>query len=195
MKLQDRLPDSVTVLGKRYKLNLDFRNVLRMMETMERDDLIPTARTYLALKCVMKRPPRNPGPVLDAVRELLFPARKHGDGKRLTSFEQDADLIRAAFRQAYGINLYRDKLHWLEFSALLSVLPEGSRYSEVLGIRARPMPAATKYNQAEREWLAKAKAACALEMSEDDRERAYAEGVKSVFAGLLAWAEGSEKHG
>ncbi len=195
MKLQDRLPDSVTVLGKRYKLNLDFRNVLRMMETMERDDLIPAARTYLALKCVMKRPPRNPGPVLDAVRELLFPERKHGDGKRLTSFDQDADLIRAAFRQAYGINLYRDKLHWIEFSALLSVLPEGSRYSEVLGIRARPMPRATKYNQAEREWLAKAKAACALEMSEDDRERAYAEGVKSVFAGLLAWAEGSEKHG
>ena len=31
MKLQDRLPDSVTVLGKRYKLDLDFRNVLRMM--------------------------------------------------------------------------------------------------------------------------------------------------------------------
>ena len=56
------------------------------------------------------------------------------------------------------------------------------------------MPPATKYNQAEREWLAKAKAACALEMSDDERERAYAEGVKSVFAGLLAWAEGSEKH-
>ena len=194
MKLQDRLPDSVTVLGKRYRLDLDFRNILRMMEVMARDDLIPSARAYLALKCVMKRPPKNPGPVLDAVRGLLFPERKHGDGKRLTSFEQDADLIRAAFRQAYGIDLYRDKLHWMEFSALLSVLPEGSRYSEVLGIRSRPMPAATKYNQAEREWLAKAKAACALEMSENDRERAYAEGVKSVFAGLLAWAEGSEHH-
>ena len=65
----------------------------------------------------------------------------------------------------------------------------------MIGIRARDMPAATKYNQAEREWLAKAKAACALEMSDDDRARAYAEGVKSVFAGLLAWAEGSEKNG
>ena len=28
-----------------------------------------------------------------------------------------------------------------------------------------------------------------------ERERAYAEGVKSIFAGLLAWAEGSEKNG
>ena len=103
-------------------------------------------------------------------------------------------MIRAAFRQAYGIDLYRDRVHWMEFQALLAALPEGSRYSEVLGIRAREMPPATKYNQAEREWLAKAKAACALEMSDDERERAYAEGVKSVFAGLLAWAEGSGKH-
>lgn len=195
MKLQDRLPDSVTVWGRKYRLNLDFRNVLRLMETMARDDLIPGARDYLALKCVMRRPPRDAARVLEEVRKLLFPAQKPADGKRLTSFEQDADLIRAAFRQAYGIDLYRDRLHWVEFSALLSALPEGSRYSEVLGIRARPMPAATKYNQAEREWLAKAKAACALEMSEDERRRAYAEGVKSVFAGLLAWAEGSEKHG
>ena len=195
MKLQDRLPDSVTVWGRKYRLDLDFRNVLRLMETMARDDLIPGARDYLALKCVMRRPPRDAARVLEAVRRLLFPAQRPADGKRLTSFEQDADLIRAAFRQAYGINLYRDRLHWMEFSALLSALPDGSRYSEVLGIRARPMPAATKYNQAEREWLAKAKAACALEMSEDERRRAYAEGVKSVFAGLLAWAEGSEKHG
>ena len=195
MRLQDRLPNSVTVLGKRYRVDLDFRNVLRMMEVMARDDLIPGARDYLALKCVMKRPPRHTGPMIEALRALLFPERKHRDGQRLTSFEQDADLIRAAFRQAYGIDLFRDKLHWMEFSALLSVLPEGSRYSEILGIRARPMPAATKYNQAEREWLAKAKAACALEMSEDERQRVYAEGVKSVFAGLLAWAEGSEKHG
>ena len=197
MKLQERLPESIKVNGRRYKLDLDFRNVLRMMDILARNDLIPAARDWLALKCVVKRPPKKSAELMEELRALLFPARKktETDGKRLTSFEQDADLIRAAFRQAYGIDLYRDKLHWIEFTALLSALPEGSRYSEVLGIRARPMPAATKYNQAEREWLAKAKAACALEMSDDERERAYAEGVKSIFAGLLAWAEGSEKNG
>ena len=193
MKLYERLPDCVTVDGKKYRLDLDFRNVLRMIEVLSRDDLIPAAREYLALKCVMHRPPKRGGAVLDELRKLLFPANRKADGKRLTSFEQDADMIRAAFRQAYGIDLYRDKVHWMEFQALLSALPEGSRYSEVLGIRAREMPPATKYNQAEREWLAKAKAACALEMSDDERDRAYAQGVKSVFAGLLAWAEGSEK--
>ena len=196
MKLQERLPDSITVGKRRYRLNLDFRNVLRLMDVIARDDLIPAARDYLALKCVMKRPPKDASAVMEELRKLLFPAHKtQTDGKRLTSFEQDADLIRAAFRQTYGIDLYRDKLHWLEFTALISALPEGNRYTEVLGIRARPMPAATKYNQSEREWLAKAKAAYALEMSENEQEKAYAEGVRSLLTGLLAWAKGSEKNG
>jgi hypothetical protein len=189
MKLYERLPDRVEVGGHKYRVDLDFRNVLRMMEVMGRDDLIPEARDWLALRCIMRRPPKKPRELLAAVRALLFPARKGGDGQRLTSFEQDADLIRAAFRQAYGIDLYRDRLHWLEFTALLSALPDGSRYSDVLGIRARPMPAATKYNQQEREWLAKAKAAVALEMDDKERAKAYEQGVKALFAGLVAWAE------
>lgn len=197
MKLYERLPERVTVDGRSYRLNLDFRNVLRMMDVMGRDDLLPGARDWLALRCIMRRPPKRTTALMAAVRALLFPARKgSGDGKRITSFEQDADLIRAAFRQAYGINLYRDKLHWMEFAALLSALPEGSRYSEVLGIRARPMPAPTKYNAQEREWLAKAKAAYALEMDDKERARAYEQGVKALFAGLIAWAEkGGETDG
>ena len=196
MKLHERLPDSVTVDGRRYRLDLDFRNALKMTEVMARDDLIPGARDFLALKCVMRRPPQNAAPVLRAVCALLFPPKKReDDGKRLTSFRQDADLIRAAFLQAYGINLWRDRLHWLEFTALLNALPEGSRYSEILSIRARPMPAPTKYNQAEREWLAKAKAACALELSEAERQHAYEHGVKSVARALIAWAERGETNG
>lgn len=196
MKLYERLPDRVTVDGHRYRLNLDFRNVLRMMDVMGRDDLLPGARDWLALRCIMRRPPKKPGNVLNAVRTLLFPAHKEGNRPRITSFEHDADLIRAAFRQAYGIDLYRDKLHWVEFSALLAALPEGSRYSDVLGIRARPMPAPTKYNAQEREWLAKAKAAVALEMDDKERAAAYEQGVKALFAGLIAWAEkGGETNG
>jgi hypothetical protein len=188
MKLHERLPEHVEVNGRRYRLDLDFRNVLRMMDTLGRDDLLPGAREYLALRCIMRKPPKRTGPVLGAVRELLFPERK-GDGQRLTSFEQDAGLIRAAFRQAYGIDLYRDRLHWIEFTELLSALPDGSRYSEVLGIRARPMPTPTKYNQQEREWLARAKAAYALELDEKERAKAYEQGVKALFAGLIAWAD------
>ena len=47
MKLQDRLPEGVEVDGKWYKLDLDFRNVLRMIEVLDRDDLMPEAKAYI----------------------------------------------------------------------------------------------------------------------------------------------------
>ena len=112
MKLQDKLPEGVTVDGKFYKLDFDFRNVLRMMDILQREDLVYEAREYLALKCLTKRP-KNASRVMVAVRLLLFDEKPTEDTTKITSFEQDAGLIRAAFRQAYGIDLYRDRLHWL----------------------------------------------------------------------------------
>ena len=196
MKLQDRLPNGVTVRGHFYRLHLDFRNVLNMLETLARDDLMPEARDYLALKCVMRRP-RNVPEILAAVREMLFPySGKDGDKQKITDFEQDAALIRAAFLQAYGINLFRDRLHWLEFSSLLSGLPEGSRYSEVLGIRTRPMPKPTKWNAEERQWLAKAKAEHAVRLTDKEQAMSLENGLRSVAFSLLALAEkGGGDHG
>lgn len=193
MKLFERLPDSVTVGGKRYKLDLDFRNVIRMMETLGNDNLVPDARDYLALKCLTKHP-KNVKDVLSAVKDLLFektPAR----GERLTSFEQDAGLIRSAFRQVYHINLFTDRLHWFEFSELLRNLPEGNRYEEVLGIRARPLPSPTKYNAKEREWLIKAKQQCALHLTEQEAERKYDADVGKVFSVLMAMIPKEVKKG
>ena len=107
-------------------------------------------------------------------------------------------MIRAAFRQNYGIDLYRDKVHWIEFTGLLGALPEGSKYAEVLGIRARPMPKPTKYNREEREWLAKAKARYAIHVDGAEAERNYQTGLRMVAESLLTIIEanqGSETDG
>lgn len=196
MKLQDRLPDRVTVNGRRFRLDLDFRNVLRMMDTMAREDLLPEARDYLALRCVT-RPKGDIPSLMAAVREIVFPeTKKSANKEKITDFVQDADLIRAAFLQSYGINLFHDKLHWLEFSGLLSGLPDGSRYSEVLGIRTRPMPAPTKWNAEERAWLAKAKAQYAVQMNKNEAENSYQNGLRIMARGLLAMAkQGGETNG
>ena len=187
MKLQERLPEGVTVNGRFYRLDFDFRNVLRMIDILDRDDLMPEAKAYNAMKCLCRRP-RNAIRVMEAVKGLLFKAPRK-KGQKVTDFEQDAGLIRAAFRQAYGIDLYRDRLHWFEFTELLNAIPEGSRYSEVVGIRVRPMPAATKFNQREREWLARAKADVALEMSEKEREARYHQDVANIAAVLMGMAK------
>lgn len=195
MRLQDTLPDTVTVGRKVYRVDLDFRNVLNMLEVLARDDLIEDARQWLAVKCIMKRPPRKGySLVLMAVRAMLFSGIEPKQ-KKITDFGQDADLIRAAFRQVYRIDLYRDKVHWLEFTSLMSCLPDGSRYMETLGIRARPMPAATKYNAAERQWLIKAKAAVALKVTDEERENTYQASLRRTTESLLALAKAGENGG
>jgi hypothetical protein len=194
MKLQDRLPKGVTVDGKFYKMDFDFRNVFRMIEILDRDDLLPSAKEYKALRCLCNRP-KNEEKVLGAVKALLFKAPRKKGGQRVTDFIQDAGLIRAAFRQAYGIDLYRDRLHWIEFTELMNALPEGSRYAEVVGIRARPMPEPTRWNKKEREWLMQAKADVALELSEDEIAEEYKRGVANLAALLKSMAKGSENNG
>lgn len=194
MKLQDRLPEGVTVDGKFYKMDFDFRNVFRMIEILDRDGMLPEAKAYKALCCLCKRP-KNAEKVLGAVKALLFKAPRKKGGQRVTDFIQDAGLIRAAFRQAYGINLYRDRLHWIEFTELMNALPEGSRYAEVVGIRARPMPEPTQWNKKEREWLMQAKADVALELSEDEIAEEYKRGVANLAALLKSMAKGSENNG
>ena len=180
MKLFERIPDRIEIEGKKYRLKLDYRNVIRMLYIMENEYLMPMARDYLAVRCVVKHPPKDCFVALHEIQLLLFGEPKPS-GEKLTSFDQDADLIRAAFMQEYGINLFRDKLNWFEFSAFLHGLPNGSRYSDVIGIRSRPVPPPTRFNQAEREALIRAKAACALNMSDKERQQSYQKSLESVF--------------
>lgn len=185
IKLFERLPDSVTVDGKRYKCDFDFRNVLKMLDIMQRDDIDPDARDYLCVKCVC-RPPRKASKVYKALCDTLFEKAPDTGEKRLTSYEQDAGLIRAAFRQVYRIDLFRDKIHWLEFTELLHNLPDGNRYEEIIGIRARPLPAPTKYNAKEREWLMKAKQSCAIHLTDNEQAKKYDADVSKIFKGLMS---------
>ena len=192
MKLQDRLPEGVEVDGKFYKLDFDFRNVFRMIDILDEENLMPEAREYNALKCLTKHP-RNVHKVLSEVKKLLFKSPRKANGQKVTDFIQDAGLIRSAFRQVYGIDLYRDRLHWIEFTELLNAIPEGNRYSDVVSIRARPIPAPTKWNQNERNWLIRAKSDVALEMSEKERADKYDKDVQNIASFLMGWAKGSEK--
>lgn len=194
-KLFDRLPNGVTVDGRFYKCDFDFRNVLKMLEIMRRDDLEFAARDYHCAKCVFRGhlPLSRAAKVYSAICSVLFEKTPENDGKRVMSFEQDAPLIRAAFRQCYQIDLFREKLTWFEFTELLHALPEGNRFTETVGIRARPLPAPTKWNGKEREALMKAKQTVALHLDEKEREKKYEADVARIFDGLFAWAEAQKK--
>lgn len=187
IKLFQHLPNSVTVDGRKYKCDFDFRNVLKMLDIMQREDILPDARDYLCARCVVchRIPSKTASKVYNELCNVLFEKTVETGAKRITSYEQDAGLIRSAFRQVYKIDLYRDKLHWLEFTELLQNLPEGNRYAETLGIRARPIPSPTKYNQKEREWLMKAKQSVALHLTEKEQAKKYEQDAGKIFAGFM----------
>ena len=200
MKLFESLPEGVRVGKKYFKCDFDFRNVLKMLEIMQREDMVPAARVYHCVKCVISRRMtlKTASEAYNVLCDLLFgkpPETGAESGKKLTSFEQDAPLIRAAFRQVYHIDLYREKLTWFEFTELLQGLPEGNRYEDVIGIRARPIPAPTKYNAKEREWLMKAKQSVALHLTEAEAARKYDADVGRIFGGLMGMIKDGDKVG
>ena len=187
IRLYELPPDGVTVNGRFFKCDFDFRNVLKMLDIMQREDIFPDARDFLCVKCFIShfKAHKTASEVYKAICDVLFEKTPETGGERLTSFEQDAPLIRAAFRQVYRIDLFRDRLTWFEFKELLHGLPEGNRYEDVVGIRARPLPAPTKYNAKEREWLLQAKQRVALHLTEQEAAKKYDSDVSKIFAGLL----------
>ena len=64
-------------------------------------------------------------------------------------------------------------------------MPEGNRYEDVIGIRAKPLPAPTKDNAKEREWLLKAKQEVALHLTDAEQKKKYEQDVGKIFAGLM----------
>ena len=197
MRLREELVYKIRVGKKTYRLKTDFRDVLKMLDILGDRELTEIARIDLALRAVVKRPPNRTKDqllvFLAARAALIRPPKNKGDGEKMTDFDQDADMIRAAFRQAYGIDLYRSRLHWTEFTELLNNLPSGTRYSDVLEIRARPLPEATKWNGKQRQALIEAKMRYGIEKTVEEQKKSYQRGVNHLAESLLRMAKGSEQ--
>ena len=129
--------------------------------------------------------------LLKAVSDVLFTPSK-GSGDKAFDFVQDSSLIYAAFYQAYGMDLVEQqgKLHWWKFSSLLNGLPSDTRFSEIVSIRMKPIPAPTKYNQEEREELMRLKSVYALKLTSEEREEQLQKSLWKVVNYLQSVAKG-----
>ena len=181
MTLYDRLPDSVTYKDRVYQLDLSFRKVLAVADLME--DAIPEeTKLQIALNLLVKvKHPNDPG-LLAEIFSLLKPDRPPRKQKIKTmDLKKDWQYIYAGFMQSYGINLFRDDLHYLEFVALLNGLPSNTRMSQIIDIRTRPVPQANKWNQKEIARLNELKTEFALTDGED-----FQKGLNRLFDVLQA---------
>lgn len=193
MRLYEQPCAAVQVGRKLYPLRLTYDRVLFVLDALKDPLLTDQDRLRLALGLLMRgRVPRSfhlQEQLLSAIMAAIDQQNKKHEGPPVMSLIQDAPLIHAAFRQAYGIDLHNVDLPWETFCLLLSGLPENTRFCEVVAIRARPIPQPDKHNGKYIEELLKAKASVALELTPEQQESSFQAGLNSLAQSLMAWAE------
>ena len=191
IQISARPPEEIQLPGGRtIPLFASFDRILSFVEIMRAGDLDQQDKHLAAGAVLFGRAKLNPDEftqAINAASEILFPKSKAEPGPRAFDFWQDADLIYAGFRQAYGIDLHAEigHLHWLQFLALLSGLPSSTRFCEVVQIRLRPIPKPTKHNQEEIRKLMELKARYRIRMSEEEEQNQFQAGLQRLAKSLM----------
>ena len=144
---------AVIFRGRKYRLNLAYDAVLSCIQAGRDPVLGDLDKLELCLAILVN--PQDKSKLYEEIssKHLNVISRK-APGKQaqpVSDFVEDFDLIYSSFRFAYGMDLSRErgKLPWKEFCWLFEGLPPGCKMREVMEIRARKIPAPTKYNQEE----------------------------------------------
>ena len=127
---QKSLPNALEARGQAFLLNTDFRVWLDYPRLITEDpgaffaDWAPIFTQEVADQLdLFYNPPRDV-------------PRGSGSGAPLVDWEVDADLIYAAFLQAYGIDLLTADLHWHKFKSLFDALPDDTLMVKVIRWRS-----------------------------------------------------------
>lgn len=144
--LIDRIPTSVKINNRRYRIRTDFRHSIQFDQLMQDDEVSDDDKLPLALNLYYPVIPRD---IKKAVKKMLWfykcgkekeEIKKSINGKsdkQIFSFEYDAEYIYAAFLDQYGIDLQDvEDLHWWKFKAMFKGLKEDNLISKIIGYRA-----------------------------------------------------------
>lgn len=141
--LVDLLPTAVELGGEEVALNTDFRDCLRVILAFEDPALTDVEKQAVLLDNLYPDPPSDVAEAFEMGIRFLDNGGDgspgdEGDALRLYSFEQDAALIFAAFRQTHGIDLESvEYLHWWKFLALFMDLGSDTTFCTLVALRKR----------------------------------------------------------
>lgn len=168
------LPDTVTVNGRDFAINTDFRIWMRFSIEFEEwqqngyrgvldisylfKDELPGFTSVEDYKGILKF----------AFPDNIVPRQSHSSGEKILFYQYDGDYIYSAFLQQYGIDLLNIKeLHWLKFNALLNglintKLTEIMEYRSYNGEKVKDMD--SQYRRIKEMWMPP------MEMTEEEKE-------------------------
>lgn len=163
LDLSRKLTDKLVIDDEEFPLNLSFDNVLRLFEMWRDEDVPEFVKPHFGIRILTGEiledfTVEEMSEVFNEVFEehisLSTVEDNHveydlaGNPMKTTAsngkqeqapydIRYDGDYIYASFLQAYGIDLFdvQGELHWKKFNALLSGLPEGTKFMEVIKIR------------------------------------------------------------
>lgn len=176
--------------GRTVPLYASFDRVLDLIDILRAADLDEGDRLKVACSILFGKARLSRSEQAEALNEavsLLFAPPTGEPGPKAFDFQQDSELLYAAFRQAYDIDLdaERGHLHWLHFLALLAGLPDDTKLSQVISIRLRPIPKPTKYNREEIRQLLKLKAKYRLKLTPEEETQQFQRGLQKVAQSLM----------
>lgn len=163
LDISRKLTDKLVIDDEEFPLNLSFDNVLRLFEMWRDEDVPEFVKPHFGIRILTGETLEDftveeMSEVFNEVFEehisLSTVEDNHveydlaGNPMKTTAsngkqeqapydIRYDGDYIYASFLQAYGIDLFdvQGELHWKKFNALLSGLPEGTKFMEVIKIR------------------------------------------------------------
>lgn len=163
-KFYTGLPTTYTIFGREFKVDLSLGTVINMLRMIHDDKLSVQGRIDYALvflfgkekstreffkgldydtkfaiyKDIYEQGISLPEAVGSEPDTDLLGNPLNGNSQGATySLEYDSSAIYASFMQTYGIDLERSRktLNWQKFNALLSGLPENTKFAEVMKYR------------------------------------------------------------
>ena len=146
--LIDPLPETVVICGREWAINTAFYTGILFELLMQDQDLTDAEKVEQALVLYYPKIPTDVPVALDRllwfyrcgqeeVPEDDYVSRRLQERtpKKAYCFEQDAELIFAAFWEAYKIGLNETGMHWWKFRALFRGLPAECEFCKVMGYR------------------------------------------------------------
>ena len=149
--LLDSLPEAVTVNGREYGFDMDFRRFIILEKLLDDPELDNRRRIDEMLDLFYFD--GVPQDIQAAVKKIMevyrcgetaeTKSRRRKNGqvelkpKMVFSFEYDAPYIYSAFLHDYGIDLNETEyLHWWKFMALFRGLASSNKIVEIMGYRS-----------------------------------------------------------
>jgi hypothetical protein len=188
-------------------VSADFRNMIQVDLILHDPDTNEVEKTAAALYQLYPEIPPDIHKAVEGLAWFYTRGGTPGEGKdkrakkaprKAFDFEQDANLIYAAFYATYGISLTTvEFLHWWEFMALFEGLPETTLIHRVMYWRTADLTGMTK---AERKYILKMRALFALKepdvppMTVDELNQQTKDRVAQRFAEAQAALEKGEQH-